>query len=58
MIKNFRDLFRKKNEDAMQERAETSRKDREIVDHFETGKHSLDQLLEELEEITKKKNHG
>jgi hypothetical protein len=55
MIKNFKNLFRKKTEDSMQERAEESRKTKDIKDQFDETQHNLEKLLNE---ITKKKNHG
>jgi hypothetical protein len=55
MIKGFGELFRKKIEEAMQERAEKSRKKEDVEDQFDETTRNLDHLLNE---ISKKKNHG
>ena len=55
MIKNLGNLFRKKKEDAMQDRAERSRKTEEIETEFEKTTRNLENLLNE---ISQKKNNG
>ncbi len=55
MIKGFGELFRKKIEEAMQKRAEKSRKKEDVEDQFDETTRNLDHLLNE---ISKKKNHG
>ena len=55
MIKNFTDLFKKKKEESMQDRAEKSRETKEIEEKFDQTYHNLNSLLDE---ITKKKNQN
>ena len=55
MIENFFKKFQSKKEDAMQKRAEESRKLKDKEDKFDEVKQNLDHLIDE---ITSKKNHG
>lgn len=54
MIKNLSDLFRKKTEDSMQERAQKSRRLKNAEDRFNEKRENLNTLIEEM----KKKTHG
>jgi len=54
MIKNLGKLFRQKKEESMQERAERSRRTKEIEDEFEKTTRNLETLLNEISQ--KKKN--
>ena len=55
-VKDFKNMFRRKSEDSMQERAEQSRKIDEAVDEYDQTTHNLDDLIEQIRE--KRKSNG
>jgi hypothetical protein len=48
MIEDFKDLFRRKREESMQERAEESRRIKNLERRVEEKTDNLERLLEEL----------
>ena len=55
MIKDFRELFRKKQEETRQDRAERTRRDKKLEEQLNETQHNLERLFDEL---SKKKGNG